>query len=66
MACVGNASGNIVPFLLTATFVWLPLEVGAGNFTYMYMTEYYIVREILAPNRVLICDSYHLPKVIIV
>lgn len=48
MACVGNASGNTVPFLLTVTFLWLPLEVGAGNFTCVYMTEYYIVREILA------------------
>ena len=35
-------------FFFTTTFEWLPLEVGAGNFTYVYMTEYYIVREILA------------------
>ena len=48
MACVGNASGNTATFFFTTTFEWLPLEVGAGNFTYVYMTEYSIVREILA------------------
>lgn len=38
VACVGNASGNTATFFFTATFEWLPLEVGAGNFTYVYMT----------------------------
>lgn len=47
VVCVGNVFGNIVLFLLIVIFVWLLLEVGVGNFMYMYMIEYYIVCEIL-------------------